>query len=396
MRRFVFWTSATVITYVYVLFPVLLALRGLVVRRPVRDAAIEPSISVVIAARNEELTIGEKLVNLAELDYPSDRLEVIIASDGSTDRTAAIVRDFMAQAAGGPTIRLLDLPPSGKAVAVTRAVESATGSVLVFSDANSIYAPGALRALVRPLADPEIGGVAGNQVYRHPDRPGEDAGERRYWSYDRLLKILESRAGNVIGGTGAIYAIRRPLFRPIPAGVNDDFFETAGVIEQGYRLVFAPDAVAYEPPASRMEAEFARKVRVVSRAMRCVVELRALLDPRRHGFYAIQLLSHKILRWAVGVPLVALLVSSALLVRRGPFYVLALVAQCLFYALAAVGTMRRSSPKGSHPLLSIPAYFVMVNLAALRAAWNLITDRRIDRWDPARASNGEREDAAAA
>jgi GT2 family glycosyltransferase len=383
MSGFTFWASALLIAYTYVLFPLLVVVRGLRRPRPFAAARIEPSVSILIAARNEEATIAEKLANLAALDYPRDRLEVIIASDGSTDRTVDVVSRFVSDSERTIDVRLLDLPPSGKATAITAAVVASRGEILVFSDANSMYAQDAIRALVPPFADASVGGVAGNQVYAVAGS-GEAAGERGYWSYDRLLKEFESRAGSTIGGTGAIYAIRRALFRPIPAGVNDDFYESAGVVDQGFRLVFAPDAVAFEPPAVHLDDEYGRKVRVISRAMRCVAAMPGLLDPRRHGFYAVQLLSHKVLRWAMALPLGTLFASTALLATHSAGFRLAFGAQAVAYALAAVGTVAGGTRLGRSPVVSVPAYFVMVNLAALRAGWNLVTGRTIDQWRPNR------------
>ena len=254
-----------------------------------RQADIEPEVSLLIAARNEAAAMPSKLANLAALDYPRDRLEIIVASDGSTDATNDLVADDARRT--GSNVRLLALPAGGKAAALNAAAAVARGEVLVFSDANSLFRADAIRKLVRPLADRDVGGVAGNQVYSLDGIDGEAAGERGYWRLDTLLKEFESRAGNAIGGTGAIYAIRRALFRPIPAGVNDDFYLTAGVIDQRHRLVFARDAAAYERPAGIIETEYARKVRVVSRAMRCVLAMPRLLDVRANRFYAVQLWS---------------------------------------------------------------------------------------------------------
>lgn len=385
IRRVAVLVSAALIAYTYALFPLIVVMRGLLRRRPVAAAAIEPTVSIVIAARDEERAIGHKLAGLAALDYPGDRLEVVIASDGSTDGTNEIVRRFAADhGADGPAIHLLELPASGKADALTAAAGAARGEILVFSDANSHYARNALRNLLRPLADPAVGGVAGNQIYTRAGRAGPVAGEVGYWGYDRLLKEFESRGGSAIGGTGAIYAIRRSLFRPIPPGVNDDFFETAGVVDQGFRLVFAADAVAWEPPAEDVGAEYERKVRVISRGIRCVATMPHLLDPRRHGFYAIELWSHKVLRWAMAVPLAGLVLSTAGLARESRLIRLAFLAQAAAYALALVGLAGRSTSLGAHRAVSVPAYFVMVNAAALRAGWNLATGRRIDRWQPNR------------
>ena len=393
MTRVVFWLSGLLIAYTYVLFPVLVVIRGVLRPRPVRTAPVEPSVTVVITARNEEATIEAKIENVLKLDYPVDRLEVVVLSDGSTDRTVELARSAATRATG-IRVRVLDQPATGKARALTAAVPHTRGDILVFSDANSMYAPTALRALVAPFADEAVGGVAGNQVYTHPEDAGQEAGELGYWGYDRILKEFESRAGNAIGGTGAIYAIRRSLFRPIPIGVNDDFFLTAGVVHQGARLVFAADAVAWEAPATDVEAEYGRKVRVVSRAMRCVATMPGLLDPRRTGFYAVQLFSHKVLRWVMGLPLLSLYASSGALQPRHRVYRAAFLAQTAAYAVAALGLVARGSRIAAARPVSVAAYFVMVNAAGLRALWNLVTDHRVDQWQPVRALEREPDQAA--
>ena len=381
VARSVFWASGAAIVATYVVFPVGLLVRGALMRRPIRSAAIEPSVSVIIAARNEAADIGRRLENLAAIDYPRDRFEVVIASDGSEDGTTGIVASWADRG-----VRLLDLPRVGKADALNAAVAASSGEVLVFSDANSMFAPDAVRALVRRFADPEVGGVAGDQRYESATSGDAlEEGERGYWDLDRLLKIAESRAGNVVSATGAIYAIRRELFRPVATGVTDDFVTSVAVVAQGRRLVFARDAIAFEPPARSGGDEFGRKVRIMTRGLRGTILMRELLDPRRHGFYALQLAWHKIFRRLMVVPLLGLFASSVLLLGRGPIYTLAALAQTAGYAVGLAGLALRGHPLGRNRLLSFPAFFCLVNLAALQALWNIATGRRIDRWEPNRA-----------
>jgi cellulose synthase/poly-beta-1,6-N-acetylglucosamine synthase-like glycosyltransferase len=380
MRRILFWASVLTVLCTYLLFPLLVLVRALVRARPHASADIRPSVSMVIAAHNEAAGIGAKLENVLSLDYPPDRLEVVIASDGSDDGTDEIVQRYVDRG-----VRLLSLPRQGKAPALNAAVGAARGEILVFSDANSLYAQDAIAALMRPFADPLVGGVAGDQRYV-ADGAGDAiaAGEQRYWNVDRMLKTAESRAGNVISATGAIYAVRRSLVRPVPDGVTDDFFTSTGVIAQGYRLVFAPDAVAFEPVAGSAELEFGRKVRVITRGLRGVLLRRELLDPRWHGFYAVQLLGHKVLRRLMVFPLGVAAATSPLLWRRGRIYRVATVLQAGFYGLGAMGMLLARRPIGRRKALVFPAFFCFVNVAALKAAWNVFRGRRIDRWEPRR------------
>ena len=377
MTLALFWAALVTIAYTYVGFPLLVLARGALLRRPYRSEDSVPAVSIVIAARNEAGGIGAKLDNLLALDYPADRLDVVIASDGSDDGTEDIVAGY-----AGQGIRLLALPRVGKASALNAAVAAATGEVLVFSDANSIFAPDAIRALVRPLADPDVGGVAGDQ--RYLDASGAATGESSYWSFDRVLKHAESRAGSTIAATGAIYAIRRSLFESVPDGVTDDFATSTAVIARGHRLVFAPDAVAHEPPAPSGGLEFQRKVRVMTRGLRGVLLRRRLLDPRVHGFYAVQLLSHKVLRRLMVVPLAVLAASAPTLWRRGNLYRAATVGQAVVYGAGAAGLALADRPVGRSKVLALPAYFCLVNAAAVRAVWNLISRTPIDRWEPQR------------
>ncbi|MGH3020370.1 MAG: glycosyltransferase, partial [Gaiellaceae bacterium] len=368
MRRTLFWLGAGALAFTYVLFPLLVLLRAALRPRPHRLDDSTPQVTMVIAAHNEAATIGAKLENLLSLDYPPERLEVVIASDGSDDGTDDIVR-----AHAGRGVRLLTPGRVGKADALNAAVAASGGEILVFSDANSMYAPDALRALVRPFADPAVGGVAGDQRYLSSD--GADAiasGEQHYWNLDRMLKQAESRAGNAISATGAIYAVRRSLFRPVAPAVTDDFYISTGVIAAGYRLVFAPDAVAYEPVARTGELEWQRKVRVMTRGLRGVLLRRELLDPRGHGFYALQLLTHKLLRRTMVFPLALTAATAPLLWRRGRLYRAATVAQACLYGLGTAGLLLARTPVGRRKALALPAFFCFVNLASVRAVWNVV------------------------
>jgi glycosyltransferase involved in cell wall biosynthesis len=372
MTRVVFWLAASLLAYTYACFPLLVLMRAALRPRPHRRAPITPRVSVLIAARNEADVIGAKIDNLLALDYPADQLEIVLASDGSDDDT--VVR-------AGSRVHVLDLTRVGKAGALNAAASAAQGEVLVFTDANSMLDPGAVRALVAPLADADVGGVAGDQRYL---AGRESSGERGYWNLDRLLKRAESRGGNVISATGALYAIRRELFRPPPAGVTDDFAVSTGVICQGRRLVFTPDAVAYEPVGASADAEFARKVRVITRGLNGVLLRRALLNPRRHGFYALQLFSHKLLRRLMALPLIALGITGARLARRGAVYRVVCSAEAAVLGLGASGLLLERRRRCGR-LLALPAYFLLVNLASLRAAWNVVSGRGIESWEPRRA-----------
>jgi glycosyltransferase involved in cell wall biosynthesis len=392
MTRLLFWLASTVVAYTYVGFPLIVMARARLRPRPHRTADITPAVSVIIAAHDEAAAIGPRVDNLLGLDYPADALEVVVASDGSSDATVAEARRRE-----DPRVRVLDLPRVGKAAALNAAVDASSGEILVFSDANTAYAPEAIRALVRSFADPEVGGVAGNQVYlpaSAADGTGDPAaataagvGERSYWDFDRIVKEAESLGGSVISATGAIYAMRRELFRPVPDGVTDDFVTSTRVVAQGRRLVFEPGAVALEPVAGSSGREYRRKVRIMTRGLRGVAVARELLDPRQFGFYSLQLLTHKLLRRLMAVPLLVIAVVSPALWGHGPMYRLATLGQVAVYGLGALGLALRDRPGGRRPWFAIPAFFCLVNVASLHALANLLTGRRIDRWEPARRTD---------
>jgi len=249
-----------------------------------------------------------------------------------------------------------------------------------------MFSPDAIRALTKPLADPNVGGVAGDQRYMKKNKTkNAGVGERTYWNFDRLMKQFESRSGNTISATGAIYAIRRSLFQTVQEGVTDDFFTSTAVIAQGYRLVFAPNAVAYEPVATASSTEFGRKVRVITRGLRAVLHSRSqLLNPFRYGFYAIQLFSHKVLRRLVVYPIVLLFFVTPFLWKTGFFYQLAMVGQLAFYGLALLGLLLDHTPFRKLKFFSIPFYFCLVYAAAFIASLNILRGRQIKRWEPKR------------
>jgi cellulose synthase/poly-beta-1,6-N-acetylglucosamine synthase-like glycosyltransferase len=396
----VFWAAVGLVGYTYAGFPLLVLLRARLRPRPHQVADITPSVSVVIAAHDEGASIGPRVDNLLALDYPADKLEIVVASDGSTDATVEEARRR-----ADPRVHVLDLPRTGKATALNTAVGASTGEIVVFSDANTAYAPDAVRRLVRSFADPAVGGVAGNQVYlptTASSGPADPAGatavgvgERSYWDFDRLVKEAESLGGSVISATGAIYALRRELFQPVPDGVTDDFATSTRVIAAGRRLIFEPDAVALEPVAGSSRREYGRKVRIMTRGLRGVAVSRDLLDPRRYGFYALQLLTHKVLRRLMAIPLLVIAVTSVLLWDDGPVYRLAALGQTAVYGLGAVGLALRDRRAGRRPWFAIPAFFLLVNIASLHALWNLISGRRIDRWQPVRRADASPDPGSA-
>ncbi len=381
--QWLFWGSLGLILYAYLGFPLLLVIRGWLQRRPVKKADITPRVSLVITAHNEAAHIGSKIENVLALDYPREQLEIIVASDGSNDGTNEIVARYADRG-----VLLRAFPRQGKIPTLNAAAAQATGDILVFSDANSIYAPDALRVLLRAFADPTAGAVGGNQIYTSSSTGNAASfGERLYWGFDRRLKAAQTEAGNMISATGAIHAIRRELFRPVPLGVGDDFVISTRAISQGYRLVFESKAMAYETIAPTDQAEFSRKERVIVRGLLGLWAVKELFNPLRYGFYAIQIFSHKLLRWSVCWLLVTWFAASLALYPQGGVYQFAAAGQILFYgcALVAFGLRRTSlAHLKVYRLLVIPYYFCLANMAAARAWLQLLGGKRIDVWDSRR------------
>jgi cellulose synthase/poly-beta-1,6-N-acetylglucosamine synthase-like glycosyltransferase len=376
-----FWLSVVYLAYVYAGFPALVAVVGRLTRRDVRKASVTPPLTLVIAAYNEEAVIAARLDNALESDYPPDRLQILVASDGSTDGTERIVGGYAARG-----VQLLPLPRRGKIHALDDAVRQASGEIVVFSDANTMCVPGALRALASNFADPEVGGVAGRTGYQLPAR-GESSsrGECLYWDYDTRLKQLESFTGSVVSAHGGLYAIRRSLYQPSPdAAVTDDFAISTAVVDQGYRLVFEPAACATEVAVDEAQREFGRRVRLMTRGLRGVLMRRRLLNPFRTGFYAVVLFSHKVARRLAPLALIALAASSAALVSQGALYRLAALGQAAFYALAVCGYLLRRASIGGTRLLYVPFFYCMANTASAIALYQLLRGRRIERWQPQR------------
>jgi cellulose synthase/poly-beta-1,6-N-acetylglucosamine synthase-like glycosyltransferase len=336
-----------------------------------------PTLSIIIAAYNEEKVIADKIGNVLSLDYPQEHMEVIIASDGSDDQTNQIVTGHPSE-----QVKLIALPRGGKNQTLNQAVPQATGDILVFTDADSMLEPAALRYLITPFSDPQVGGVAGSYHYRKTDQGAQ--GERTYWNLDQKVRGLQSRGGDLISATGHFYAIRRELFTPVPPGVTDDAYISRGVIAQHKRLVFEPKAAASGPIADNA-GEFRRKVRITHRGLKAVWEQRQLLNPFRYGFYSLQLFTHKVLRRLMFIPMILALVSAPLLWHYGLFYRLAALGQVALHVGALLGYVLRDFALGKSRLLSLPYFLDMTNLAAALAVKDLLRGESRDVWEAERA-----------
>jgi len=381
-----FWSASLLLAWAYAGFGLFAGLWGSLRRRRVARGDVTPSVSLIVAAYNEERGIREKLENALALDYPPEKLEILVGSDGSDDGTDEIVAEYAARG-----VRLLSFPRRGKIHVLHDLVTASRGEILLFSDANTLYEADAVRMLVRNFADAEVGGVCGNQKYRkieHGDSSG--AGESLYWKYDKWLKSMQTATGSIVSADGAMYAIRRDLYeRPASAAVTDDFAISTSVVAAGRRLVFEPEAVGWEYPTGAARDEFGRRVRLMNRGLNGVWLRRDLLNPFRHGFYSVLLFSHKVLRRTAPVLLLVLLATGVVLAPRGPFWLAIGVGQAAAYGLAGLGGLLRGTPVGRNRLVGTPFYFCVANAAALMALVTFLAGRRIERWQPKRGEPAE-------
>jgi len=375
-----FWLCLALLVYAYLGFPLLTFLRAFGKRRPASAAGGTPSISVCIAAYNEESLIAAKLKNLLECDYPRHRLQIIVASDGSSDRTVVIADGFRSEG-----VFVLELPRGGKNIALNAAVAVATGEVLVFTDADVRLEKDALRRLVAPFEDTEVGCVAGDFHYALHGEVNE--GEQAYWNFDRKMKEWQMRAGGITSATGQLYALRRKYFRPLIRGVTDDFYTSVQAQVHGKRIVFAADARAYGPGAENTRKEFKRKVRVTTAGLKGVWEVRGLLNPFRHGYYAWQLFSHKVLRRLAALPFLGQTVALPFLASK-PFYGWILGVQGAFHLVALAGFLLGRTRLVRFKPLMLPCYFDMVLAAVIVALAKLGLEHQEDLWSPQRVPAG--------
>jgi cellulose synthase/poly-beta-1,6-N-acetylglucosamine synthase-like glycosyltransferase len=352
VAKVLFWASLAGILWTHVGYPVAAALLARLRTREVRKADVTPGVTVIIPAHDEEGVIGARLDNLLALDYPAGELEILVVSDGSTDRTDELVEAY---AAREPRVRLLALPRGGKLAALNTAVGHSTRDVVAFSDANSKWAPDALRKLVRNLADADVSYVCGKLVLERPDGTNR---EGVYWRYELWLRESESALGSITGGNGAIYAVRRVDY--VAHRFGQDLGLPDAMVKRGKRAVYEPDAVASEKPARNLEDEYRRKVRMFPWAWQHMLEGRMLsgVGP----LYLFELLSHRVLRYGSGLLHIVLLGSSIALAGRGVVYQVALAAQLLWLGLAVLGRLRVRVPGAG-----LAYYYLLVTWATVAA-----------------------------
>lgn len=360
------WASLILIVYVYLGYPLLIFAWSRTKHGHATDseppAAVLPSVTLIIPACNEEQWIQSKIKNTLALNYPRESLQIIIASDGSTDRTVEIAREFE-----GRGIEVVPFAERhGKQEMLNQLVLRAAGEIIVASDAHAMLEPTALRLLVRHFADPSVGAVTGRRVCIVQAKSKPSAGESLYWCYESWIKESESRLHSCLGAHGQLYAVRKSVF-PRVERVSDDFYIPMKVIAAtGLRVIFEPEAIAHIPAAARLRIELERKVRAHAALLTVLPALRELLLPWRTPLWW-QYISHHVLRMFVPLAMVLAFLSSAILAESSGFYRFVLIAQCISYGLAGIGfvlTRWGLRPK----LFYVPFYFVFANVA-VALAW---------------------------
>lgn len=375
-----FWISAAAIGYAYIGYPTLLWIVTRFQKRKAVPPSTEPTLTLLICAHNEAANIGRKLLQCLELNYPKDKLQILVASDGSTDETEDIVRFFAPEG-----VELIVVPQqAGKTNAQNIAVRSARGEIIVFSDATTEYHPDALQYIAGSLADPNVGAVSGRYTYCDLSSSSVGEGSRAYAGYDNRIREMQSAAGSLTGCCGCIYAVRRNLYTPLEPGIISDLVEPMHVLLQGAKVKFEPRALAREDVGHNAGKEFSMRVRVVARALTGLASVRQLLAPWKHPWIALQLFSHKLLRYAVPLFLVGMLASSWML-RESIAYGILLAFQLAFYGLAALAAAIPALQ--NKRVFSLPMYFCVMNAAALWGAVKFMRGQRYTVWKPQRETS---------
>ena len=381
--EFLFWTSVFMIFYIYIGYPVLLYLISLFIHKPIIKSEVYlPCVSLIVSVFNEDSLIEEKIENTLSLDYPEDKLEIIFVSDCSTDNTDKIIEQYVSE----NFVLIKQKERKGKTEGLNKAVPLTRGEIIVFSDANAFYQKDSLKKLVRNFSDPTIGGVTGEAKYIEGLELPAERCEDKYWEYEKYLKTKETVLGSMVGGDGAIYAIRKNLYVPLDTQDISDFLNPLQIVSKGFRVVYEPEAVCYEEASGSFKKEFKRKSRIVSRSLKSTFKIPNVLNPFKTGIFSLQLLSHKLLRWHVPILLIIILISSYLLGVRSPGYKYFFFFQLAFYGLSLISPFLQLKSNYSY----IPYYFCVVNYASFIGILNAYTGNVPAIWIPQRSEKIEK------
>jgi cellulose synthase/poly-beta-1,6-N-acetylglucosamine synthase-like glycosyltransferase len=376
MAEIIFWVSLSLILYAYFGYPALLYLVSAVKSNSIQKGPVQPRITIIIAAHNEERSIGGKIENTLCLDYRPEQREIIVASDGSTDRTNEIVLGYKDKG----IILVAPLERKGKEHAQWQAIDVATGDILVFSDVATTLEKDALIHIASNFHDPTIGCVSSeDKILVDPKTSG---GEGFYVKYEMLLRRLESKVNSVVGLSGSFFAVRRNLCREWSTILPSDFLLVIRAVKNGYRAVIDPLTVGSYKSVRSEKEEFQRKRRTVMRGIAVLMNHPEILNPFKYGFFSIQLISHKLLRWLVPLFAVCVFVSNVCLIAESPAYQVLFAGQMVFYVLAVLGLLVK--PLNRNVLVKVPAFLTLVNLSITVAWIKYLFGHRAIRWEPSR------------
>lgn len=374
-----FYTAGSIILYSYVGYPLLLAVISVFKSRSKQTATQLPLVTVIIAAYNEEAVIGKKIENTLAADYPLEKLQLIVAAQGSTDRTAAIAAAF-------PNVLVMQSAErKGKAVAVNEAVAQAIHPVVVLTDANTLLTPQTIQRLVLKLNDAATGAVAGEKKVVDANN-ATVSGEGLYWRYESWLKQQETVFYTVVGAAGELFAFKKELFVPIPAhAVTDDFFLSLSVNMQGKKVAYAADAISTEAASLSLKDEWNRKLRIAAGGIQSLLLVKKALNPFRYPVLSFQFFSHRVLRWLFcGPAFLVLLLANVMLANTTSFacYGVVLLLQILFYVFALIGYFF-SVQKKSFFLFTVPFYIVFMHAAMMAGFVRYFTKGQSVLWEKA-------------
>ena len=372
-----YYFSIVILVYIYVGYPFVLLIISNLYGVKINKGFCMPMITVLISAYNEEKVIRKTIENKLIQDYPKDKYEIIVVSDGSNDRTDDIVNEFQV-----PNVRLIrQSPRKGKTSALNLATKLAKGKIIVFSDANSIYDKQVLARIARCFADERVGYVTGKMIYLDPDGSIIGDGCNAYMKYENKLRELETKTGSVIGVDGGIDAMRMELYEELNNDQLPDFVQPLQVLKKGYRVIYEPTALLMEDSLKDTDSEFRMRVRVTLRAIWGLYDMRALLNPFKYPFISFKIISHKLLRYLAWLPLLMLLITNLFLVDNRLFYILSFIAQIILYFIVLIGS--RCNNKNNMPVfVSLPYYFFIINYASAVALMKFLQGKKMTVWTP--------------
>lgn len=373
----IFWVSALLVIYIYAGYPLLL--KFLPAHKPgIHIEPMEsPRVTVIIAAFNEASHIDATVRNKLTQHYPADKIDVIVISDESEDGTDDIVSAITAEDSRVTLLR--QSPRQGKTAALNLAVPSATGDIIVFSDANSLYHPDAIQHLVDCFKDQSVGYVTGKMIYVTAEGTIAGDGCSAYMKYENLLRRLETRVSSVVGVDGGVDAIRRELYQPMNADQLPDFVQPLHIVTQGKRVVYCEKALLNEEALDDNNKEFKMRVRVSLRAYWAMSDMRHLFDPRRFGIFSLQLISHKLLRYLAFIPLILAFISNGFITGNDPFYAFSYAIQILFYGAAGYTALNNGV---GNKLFKLAHFFCLINIASAMAFIRYLKGEKIVLWKP--------------